>query len=266
MSRRRLIPILLCFGLAGAAPEVTGEESGASSASPGHPPATTSCDAVRCLDGVVVGVADGDTLTLLVEPGEAHGSEVRPVSRLRQSPAPAQIRVRLEGIDTPERAQPWGNRARQSLADKVLRRRVRVGSEGEDRYGRLLGRIYLGGRDINREMVREGHAWVYRRYTSDPGLISDEGAARAERAGLWSLPEGDQVPPWDWRRQRRRSGSAQIAASVPGPETRTCGEKRYCREMVTCAEARFHLSECGLSRLDGDGDGVPCEAICSQAR
>ena len=263
LSRRWLVPVLLAFALAGVPPETPGEEPEDSASSPGPDPARIDCGAEPCLGGVVVGVADGDTVTLLVEPGGAPGSGVRRVSLREGNPAPEQVRVRLEGIDTPERAQPWGARARQSLADKVLRRRVRVGSKGEDRYGRLLGRIYLGSRDINREMVREGHAWVYRRYTSDPGLIADERTARASRVGLWSLPQEDRVPPWDWRRQRRRAGSPQVAAPAPGPETRTCGAKTYCREMVSCAEARFHLTACGLSRLDGDGDGVPCETICS---
>ena len=155
------------------------------------------CDALSCLDAQVVGVADGDTVTLLIErPG-----------------GPAQVRLRLTEIDTPERAQPWGARARQALAGKLFRRQVRVASEGEDRYGRLLGRVYLDGRDINREMVREGHAWVYRRYSSDIWLLEDERLARENGAGLWSLPESQRVPPWEWRRGSRRSNAPAIAAA-----------------------------------------------------
>lgn len=155
------------------------------------------CDAISCLDAQVVGVADGDTVTLLIErPG-----------------GPAQVRLRLTEIDTPERAQPWGARARQALAGKLFRRQVRVASEGEDRYGRLLGRVYLDGRDINREMVREGHAWVYRRYSSDIWLLEDERLARENGAGLWSLPESQRVPPWEWRRGSRRPNAPAIAAT-----------------------------------------------------
>ena len=205
------------------------------------------CDSVFCVDVVVVAVADGDTVTVL--------------DRERR----AQSRVRLSAIDTPERGQPWGTRARQALADKVFRRDVRVSPEGEDRYGRVLGRLYVGNRDVNREMVREGHAWVYRRYSLDAGLLEDERVAREGRRGLWSLPDSETVPPWDWRRGARRPSSREaeqpavaIGVSVPP----TCGTKTVCREMSSCEEARFFLVRCGLARLDGDGDGVPCERLC----
>ena len=190
-------------------------------------------------------MSDGDTVTVLGDFGAG-----------RQ-----QQRLRLTEIDTPERRQPWGTRARQALADKVFQRQVRIASQGEDRYGRLLGRIYLDDRDINREMVREGHAWVYRQYSSDIRLLQDEQAARDSQAGLWSLPDAQRVPPWEWR----RGGSAQKQVSVAAASPKasfSCGAKTYCREMATCEEARFFLRQCGLTRLDGDGDGVPCEAIC----
>jgi len=216
-------------------------------ASVAHAAYADPCDAVFCLDVVVVGVADGDTVTVL--------------DRERR----AQSRVRLSAIDTPERGQPWGTRARQALADKVFRREVRVAPEGEDRYGRVLGRLYVGNRDINREMVREGHAWVYRRYSLDAGLLEDERAAREGRRGLWSLPGSETVPPWDWRRGARRPGPREakqpaVAMGVSVPPT--CGTKTVCREMSSCEEARFFLVQCGLTRLDGDGDGVPCERLC----
>lgn len=209
------------------------------------------CDSVFCLDGLVVGIADGDTVTVL-DPD-------------RQ----AQIRVRLAEIDTPERGQPWGSRARQALAAKVFRRQVRVASRGEDRYGRTLARLYVGDRDINREMVREGHAWVYRRYSSDAALLEDERGAREGRRGLWSLPDAGRVPPWEWRRGARVASAPKVSAPAVAAGTSvppTCGAKRYCREMSSCEEARFFLTRCGLARLDGDGDGVPCESLCRGAR
>lgn len=219
-----------------------------------------------CVAGTVVGIADGDTVTLLVD----------------EAGTKRQQRVRLTDIDTPERAQPWGTRARQALADKVFRRQVQVASGGEDRYGRLLGRIYLDGRDINREMVREGHAWVYRRYSSDHALLQDEDAARVRRAGLWALPDANRVPPWEWRRGARKpntstadagSGASRRVAAAPASPRQlalaptlaasfTCGDKHTCREMTSCDEARFHQEKCGIARLDGDGDGTPCERLC----
>ena len=208
-----------------------------------------ACDGASCLDAEVVGIADGDTVTLLVE----------------KAGRPSQTRLRLTEIDTPERGQPWGTRARQALADKVFRQQVRVLSEGEDRYGRLLGKIYLDGRDINREMVREGHAWAYRQYLSDESLLDDERRARQAGAGLWSLPQAQHVPPWQWRRGTRVANTP-ATASAPPAASFACGQKTYCREMASCDEARFYLTQCGLTRLDGDGDGVPCEQLCRSSR
>ena len=203
------------------------------------------CDTVFCVDALVVGISDGDTVTVL---GDFSGAR-------------EQKRLRLTEIDTPERGQPWSSRARQALADKVFQRQVRIASEGEDRYGRLLGRIYVGDRDINREMIREGHAWVYRQYSSDIALLEDERLAREQGSGLWSLPDADRVPPWEWRRGGRRSARADVG-STPANASFRCGAKTYCREMASCEEARFFLRQCGLARLDGDGDGVPCERLC----
>jgi endonuclease YncB( thermonuclease family) len=135
------------------------------------------------LTGKVVSVADGDTITILVD------SE--------------RVKVRLAEIDTPERGQPWGKRAKQALTEKVAGHVVQVETKFNDRYGRRVGHVVYSGRDINREMVREGHAWVYRQWMRDKTLLDDEAQARAARAGLWSLPESERVPPWQWRAAAR---------------------------------------------------------------
>lgn len=200
--------------------------------------------------GRVVGIADGDTLTVLNE-------------------ARQQVKVRLAEIDTPEARQPYGTRARQALSDLAFGKMVRVAVQDTDRYGRTVGRVYAGSVDVNAEMVRQGAAWVYRQYSRDPSLLRLEEEARAARRGLWALPEAERTPPWEWR-AAERGGHSQAAAQPAAPQaTRppatsgfTCGEKRYCREMTSCAEARFYLSQCGLSRLDADSDGIPCESIC----
>ena len=72
-----------------------------------------------------------------------------------------------------------------------------------DRYKRMVGRVYLGKRNINAEMVAEGAAWVYRKYSKDPELLELESQAREQDRGLWALPEDQRVPPWEWRRARR---------------------------------------------------------------
>jgi endonuclease YncB( thermonuclease family) len=101
-----------------------------------------AAQAQSTLEGRVVGITDGDTLTLLVDR--------------------TQHKIRLAQIDTPERAQPWGNKAKRALSKKVHRKTVTVRVSDTDRYGRLIGEIWLGDRDINRELIREGYAWAYR--------------------------------------------------------------------------------------------------------
>jgi endonuclease YncB( thermonuclease family) len=136
------------------------------------------------LRGRVVGISDGDTLTLLTD--------------RRQ-----EVRIRLAEIDTPERGQPYSDRSRQSLSDLAFGKSVRVDVRDMDRYGRTVGRIYAGSQDINAEMVRLGAAWVYRAYSHDPNLLRLEQTARAERRGIWALPEAQRVPPWEWRAAER---------------------------------------------------------------
>ena len=93
--------------------------------------------------GRVVGISDGDTLTLL-------------------TPEKQQIRVRLGEIDTPESRQPYGERAKQALSDLAFGKEARVVVQDTDKYGRTVGRVYVGRVDVNADMVRQGAAWVYR--------------------------------------------------------------------------------------------------------
>lgn len=114
----------------------------------------------------------------------------------------ATIDVRVFGVDSPERAQPWSARAKSFTAELAGNREVVVVVKDVDRYGRIVGDVKLpDGRDLGRELVRAGLAWVYRRYTSDAELIALEADARATRRGLWSEPH--PVPPWKFRSDRR---------------------------------------------------------------
>ena len=137
-----------------------------------------------------------------------------------------------------------------------------------DRYGRTVGRVYVGNIDVNADMVRQGAAWVYRQFAKDASLYRLESEAKAARRGLWGLPEAANCPPWDWRKgscPTPTAAPASPAISAPAATRSagfTCGGKRYCREMMSCEEARFYLTQCGVRSLDGDGDGVPCEKLC----
>ena len=96
--------------------------------------------------GKVVSISDGDTMTLLVPDGASF----------------KQIKVRLGEIDTPERKQPYGTRAQQTLSELAYNKQARVVVQDTDRYGRTVGRVYVGSLDVNAEMIRQGAAWAYR--------------------------------------------------------------------------------------------------------
>lgn len=203
--------------------------------------------AAATVTGKVVAIADGDTLTLLTSDRQ-------------------QIKVRLAEIDTPERRQPYGTRARQALADLAFGKQATIESREKDRYGRLIGRVRVAGVDVNRELVHRGAAWVYRQHSWDRSLLAVEADARAAKRGLWALPEAERVAPWDWRKGTKHEGMQPYAGKPVLAETTgnrfSCSPRKTCPQMTSCAEARFHLAQCGNSRLDRDGDGTPCGSIC----
>jgi micrococcal nuclease len=105
-------------------------------------------------------------------------------------------------IDTPEYRQPYGKRTKQALsALTVVQKLVAVRVVGIDRYQRIVGRIYVEDLDVSAEMVRLGAASVYRKYAKDQNLYKLEDEAKANKRGLWSLPEAQRMPPWEWRRR-----------------------------------------------------------------
>ena len=118
--------------------------------------------------GRVVAISDGDTLTLLVPDGTSY----------------QQVKVRWGEIDTPESGQPFGQRAKQMLSDLAYNQQARVVVQDTDRYGRTVGRVFVGGTDVNAEMVKQGAAWVYRKYAQDQALYQLEEQAKAAKRGL----------------------------------------------------------------------------------
>ena len=149
------------------------------------------------LSGKVVAIADGDTFTLLTA-----GKQ--------------QVKIRLAEIDAPESGQPYGNKSKQVLSGMIFGKDVRVVVQTTDRYGRTVGRPFVGDLDICAEMVRIGAAWAYRQYLRDGGLLTLESEAKAEKRGLWSTSEAQAVPPWEWRRSGNgnQSGSCQIKGNI----------------------------------------------------
>ena len=133
--------------------------------------------------GRVVGILDGDTLRVMHD-GTA-------------------VKVRLYGIDAPEKKQAFGTQARQFTSDLVFKQTVLVLSHGSDRYGRLLGDVWLAdGHTLSQVLVRAGMAWWYRQYAQDDTTLAAlEAEARVARRGLWV--DAVPVPPWEWRKERR---------------------------------------------------------------
>ena len=104
-------------------------------------------------------IADGDTLTLLTSTKD-------------------QVKIRLAGIDTPERKQPFGNRAKQALAKLAFQKQALIEAETKDRYGRTVGVVFVDGLNVNHELVKQGMAWFYRKYTNDKALYELESRLR----------------------------------------------------------------------------------------
>jgi micrococcal nuclease len=139
----------------------------------------------------VVKIDDGNTITVLKDDN-------------------TQEKVRLASIDAPEPGQPYGTEAKNTLADLVFDQPVRVEVVDVDRDGRTAGTVWVDNLkrvgtvwvihlNANAEMVRQGYAWVYRKYAQDHALLRLEAEARHARKGLWADP--NPVPPWEWRRQ-----------------------------------------------------------------
>jgi endonuclease YncB( thermonuclease family) len=130
------------------------------------------------ITGKVIAIKDGDTIEILVNN--------RPV------------RIRLYGIDCPEKTQAFGQRAKQFTSDLVFGKVVYVKIKDTDRYGRSVGEVFLSnGSTLNYELVKAGLAWWYRQYSNDPLLGKYEKDARNRKLGLWA--DLNPVAPWDFR-------------------------------------------------------------------
>lgn len=128
----------------------------------------------------VVGISDGDTITVLHE-----GKE---------------IRIRFNGIDSPEKNQAFGQRAKEFTSSKIFNQQVKLKLKEQDRYGRWIADVFTPSNEwLNLSLIEAGYAWHYKQYSSDPTLAKAELTARQTKAGLWSDP--NPTPPWEWRRK-----------------------------------------------------------------
>lgn len=136
----------------------------------------------QTLKGKIIKVSDGDTVILLDSDNTKH-------------------KIRLHGIDAPEKGQPYGNKAKEYLSGLIFDKTVKVDSKGTDQYKRVLGVIYLGDSNINAEMVRSGYAWNYK-YSKDKYYIKLQEKAKADKRGLWK--DKNSIDPWLWRKEKRK--------------------------------------------------------------
>jgi micrococcal nuclease len=132
-------------------------------------------------EGKVVSVADGDTFTMIVDN--------------------EQVKIRLHGIDCPEKSQDFGLVAKEFLSDYVFGKFVTVQNMDTDRYGRIIGMVTIDGTNVNEELLKAGLAWHYIKYDNNSKWKQLEETARKSKKGLWV--QANAIPPWGYRREKK---------------------------------------------------------------
>lgn len=147
----------------------------------------TSATQAETLTGIVVAITDGDTLKLLVD---------------RQ-----QYKVRIDGIDAPEKVQPFGSKSQANLGQMAFQKQATAECPKRDRYGRLVCKVFVDSQDVGLKQIADGMAWWYRKYAKEQSpedratYEQAETIAKLRRVGLWS--ETNPTAPWDWRKLMR---------------------------------------------------------------
>jgi len=199
---------------------------------------------------LVTDVIDGDTIT--IQGGES---------------------VRLIGMDADDKEGPCYEEAKKRLAELILHKTVELEKDVSDRdqYQRLLRYIWFEGKNMSVEMVREGLAIAK---TYPPNTKYQEEIAKAEEEAIknkagckWREEEVKTqtetvTPPPSTTPTAPVPVTTSTQPSTPSTTGFTCGSKKTCGQMTSCAEAKFYLNNCGVSSLDRDKDGIPCEDLC----
>ncbi len=151
--------------------------------------AETHTKNTQTITGKVIHISDGDTYDILTEDNITH-------------------RVRMLGIDAPEKGQDFHRKATDYLKSLLYNQTVTIQFDNTDRYGRLLAFTYLSdGREASHEMIRAGYAWHYRQYNQDDDLKQLEQEARQNKIGLWADP--NPIEPWVERVNRREQNKKE---------------------------------------------------------
>jgi endonuclease YncB( thermonuclease family) len=139
----------------------------------------------KFIQGKVIGIYDGDTYSLLTIDNNT-------------------LKIRMEGIDAPEREMPYHTASRKKLSELIYKKTVYFDKTGEDVHGRSLGFTFLeNGIDVDIEMLKAGMVWHFKRYNDNPDYANAEDAARKQKVGLWK--EEDPIAPWTYRRNNRNN-------------------------------------------------------------
>lgn len=211
-----------------------------------------SAQVVELLSGRVVGVTDGDTIKVLTADSTL-------------------LKIRLDGIDCPEKSQAFGTKAKQFASDLVFGRNVKVEKTGIDKYGRTLGYVIVSDSiNLNKELLKAGLAWHYKKYNNNPELAQLEEEARRQKKGLWvdSLP----IAPWDFRH-----GTGNAISSTNGNSTssnqstiennssiKVEGNVLICNSASSYAYHKYKCS--GLSRCKSEIKEISQDQATTQGR
>ena len=134
------------------------------------------------LKGKIIHISDGDTVHLLTDNKE-------------------KIKIRLNDIDAPESKQAFGNKSKENLKKYIYQKNVVVEYKNKDKYKRVLGTIYYQNRDINLQQVKDGYAWVYKKYSKNHNYFKAEKEAKSKKLGLWS--DKNPIEPWEFRKNKK---------------------------------------------------------------
>lgn len=135
------------------------------------------------LKGKIIHISDGDTVHLLTDKKE-------------------KIKIRLNDIDAPESKQAYGNKSKENLKKYIYQKNVIVEYKKKDKYKRVLGTIYYQNKDINIQQVKDGYAWVYKKYSKNSNYFKAEKGARSKKLGLWS--DKNPIEPWEFRKNKKK--------------------------------------------------------------
>ncbi|MDD4913154.1 MAG: thermonuclease family protein [Sideroxydans sp.] len=183
---------------------------------------------------------------------------------------PFKAKLRLVNIDAPEKDQPFGKESQESLQSLIGGKVIHVESKAVDKFGRTIALISIGELNVNEEQVQRGMAWAYSRSREGRAYDKLQSEAQQARRGLWSQSAPQQPSQWRKLHPPEQTKRIQPQQKKVQPQTQklekfstlACGKKNYCSQMVTCDEAHFYLTVCGVKRLDTNKDGIPCESLC----